>query len=458
LILAKQQTKNQDTFIRVLQEDHQQKITDNRDGIKNAEIQIAKATTILQSREMDKGAVLISLGDVAGPRMALQNVERSNRELERRMGDLILEVLEYKQNPSSAKEVTPHRLAIQKLEFSIGEYKKQIRLQHKEIEQYEQNPVCPTCHNKLSDEAVTVAIQALETKQSDTILQYDQLVDSLDDVERELQATVQEVIDKREKEIKQLEESLRNNTTALLMAQEAMEAVRLGEDQLRVVEKAIVEQKTIIASQKSIIQTLQKQIAEVEAKTGNIDAEQETLRQMAARVVSLIEQRTALHEEKQYLDIAATMLKDSGIKTKVIRQYLDTINRLVNLYLQAMDFFVLFTLDEEFKEVIKSSFRDEFSYENFSEGEKQRIDLALTLTWRAIAKAKNSMNTNLLILDEVFDSSLDVNGTEYVMRLLDELGTDTNVFVISHKGVGIEDRFTNTIRFVKKQNFSLIED
>jgi DNA repair exonuclease SbcCD ATPase subunit len=390
--------------------------------------------------------------------MALQNVERSNRELTGRIGALKQDIEHCEKNPSGTTEAMPYRLAIQKLEFSLVEYKNQIESLWKEIEQYKKNPVYPTCNKKLDDEAVIVAITALELKRTVAIEQYNGLIHELDGAEEGLQLTVQSANTQRKKIIAGLEQELSDNVGALLEAQEAMEAVRLGEDQLKVVEKAIVEQKTIIASQKSIIQTLQKQIAEVEAKTGNIDAEQETLRQMASRVVSLIEQRTALHEEKQYLDIAATMLKDSGIKTKVIRQYLDTINRLVNLYLQAMDFFVLFTLDEEFKEVIKSSFRDEFSYENFSEGEKQRIDLALTLTWRAIAKAKNSMNTNLLILDEVFDSSLDVNGTEYVMRLLDELGTDTNVFVISHKGVGIEDRFTNTIRFVKKQNFSLIED
>jgi energy-coupling factor transporter ATP-binding protein EcfA2 len=150
------------------------------------------------------------------------------------------------------------------------------------------------------------------------------------------------------------------------------------------------------------------------------------------------------------------MLKDSGIKTKVIRQYLDTINKLVNKYLAAMDFFVSFTLDEEFKEVIKSEFRDEFSYENFSEGEKQKIDLSLMFTWRTIAKTKNSMNTNLLILDEVFDSSLDVDGTDFVMNLLNELA-GTNVWVISHKGQGIDDKFTKVIKFEKKQNFSYME-
>ena len=150
------------------------------------------------------------------------------------------------------------------------------------------------------------------------------------------------------------------------------------------------------------------------------------------------------------------MLKDSGIKTKIIRQYLPVINKLVNKYLQAMDFFVQFDLDETFKETIKSRFRDNFSYSSFSEGEKQRIDLALIFTWRTIAKMKNSANTNLLLLDEVFDSSLDVNGTDYVMSLLNTIGEDTNVFVISHKGDQLFDKFRSQIKFEKKNNYSVM--
>jgi energy-coupling factor transporter ATP-binding protein EcfA2 len=148
-------------------------------------------------------------------------------------------------------------------------------------------------------------------------------------------------------------------------------------------------------------------------------------------------------------------LKDGGIKTKIVRQYLPIINRLVNRYLSALDFFVNFNLDEAFKETIKSRHRDEFSYASFSEGEKQRIDMALMLTWRAVAKIKNSANTNLLILDEIFDSSLDTNGTEELMKILNLL-EDTNLFIISHKGDILQDKFRNVIRFDKVNNFSRI--
>ena len=149
------------------------------------------------------------------------------------------------------------------------------------------------------------------------------------------------------------------------------------------------------------------------------------------------------------------MLNDTGIKTKIIKQYLPIMNQLINKYLMSMDFYVNFNLDENFNETIKSRFRDTFNYASFSEGEKMRIDLALLFTWRAIAKMKNSVNTNLLILDEIFDSSLDGQGTDEFLRILNTLG-DENTFVISHKGDQLVDKFRNSIKFEKQQNFSRI--
>jgi len=163
-----------------------------------------------------------------------------------------------------------------------------------------------------------------------------------------------------------------------------------------------------------------------------------------------------LMNEKHYYEFAGSLLKDTGIKTKIIKQYLPIMNKLINKYLTAMDFFVNFNINENFEETIKSRHRDEFSYANFSEGEKMRIDLALLFTWRQIAKMKNSTNTNLLILDEVFDSSLDTVGTEEFLKLIHEMGVDTNVFVISHKGDQLFDKFRSVIRFEKKGNFSRI--
>ena len=157
-----------------------------------------------------------------------------------------------------------------------------------------------------------------------------------------------------------------------------------------------------------------------------------------------------------YLMSANDMLKDTGIKTKIIKQYLPVMNNLVNKYLSAMESYFNFTIDENFSEVIKSRYRDEFSYDSFSEGEKMRIDLALLFTWRAVAKLKNSASTNLLILDEVFDSSLDSNGTDEFLKLLQSLGLKSNVFVISHKGDTLYEKFDNVLRFEKVQNFSKV--
>ena len=152
------------------------------------------------------------------------------------------------------------------------------------------------------------------------------------------------------------------------------------------------------------------------------------------------------------------MLQDTGIKTKIIKQYLPFINKQVNRYLQLMDFFINFTLDEEFNEVLKSRFRDEFSYSSFSEGEKQKIDLALLFTWREVARMKNSAATNLLILDEVFDSSLDAGATNELLSILKSLGAGTNLYVISHKGDLLHSKFMRTLRFEKINDFSKMSD
>ena len=162
-----------------------------------------------------------------------------------------------------------------------------------------------------------------------------------------------------------------------------------------------------------------------------------------------------LRESKQYLTIASDMLKDSGIKTLIIKQYLPIMNKLINKYLTDMDSYFDFHLDENFSEIIRANFRDTFTYDSFSEGEKMRIDLALLFTWRAIAKMKNSADTNLLILDEVFDSSLDTNGTEEFLKILQTMGSD-NVFIISHKGDTLNEKFDNVIKFEKVKNFSKV--
>lgn len=198
---------------------------------------------------------------------------------------------------------------------------------------------------------------------------------------------------------------------------------------------------------------LEKEITELSVQ-GDIDVEKDKIKILANDALQKNEVKMTLVKEKQLQEIAGVLLKDTGIKTTIIREYLPAMNKLINMYLSAMDFFVRFELDESFNETIKSRFRDEFTYASFSEGEKMRIDLAILFTWRQIAKMKNSVNTNLLLLDEIFDSSLDVAGTDYFLSVMDTLGENTNVFVISHKGDVLLDKFKNNIRFEKTNDFS----
>jgi DNA repair exonuclease SbcCD ATPase subunit len=218
----------------------------------------------------------------------------------------------------------------------------------------------------------------------------------------------------------------------------------------------IVKHNSTITSINQYITKLNKEIKLLSDKRENLTEENQKLKDLKSELSALLKTQEELSIEKHYHDYAASLLKDNGIKTRIIKQYLPIINKLVNKYLKAMDFFVNFNLNENFEETIKSRHRDDFSYANFSEGEKMRIDLALLFTWRQIAKLKNSTNTNLLILDEVFDSSLDSVGTDEFLKLIHGMDTDTNIFVISHKGDQLFDKFRSIIRFEKVNNFSRI--
>ena len=201
---------------------------------------------------------------------------------------------------------------------------------------------------------------------------------------------------------------------------------------------------------------LEADILSMKEDTANIDEEKRKLKQIADDALLLIDKKNQLFQEKQIHEVSSILLKDTGIKTAIIKEYLPVMNKLINGYLSAMDFYVHFELDEAFNEVIKSRFRDEFTYASFSEGEKMRIDLAILFTWRQIAKMKNSVNTNLLILDEIFDSSLDNSGTDYFLSVMNALGDKSNVFVISHKGDQLFDKFHSVVKFEKKNDFSSI--
>jgi DNA repair exonuclease SbcCD ATPase subunit len=305
--------------------------------------------------------------------------------------------------------------------FSINkQLRERVNKTQADIKFYHEHDSCPTCDQALTEELKTKALAEHSARESE-------LQTAMADLETQL-ASINAKIDN----IVQIQQGISQAES-----------------------KLINYNHQVIAGQK-YIQKLQEEKLQDEDDTGNLDDEKMKLRAMAREVMTMASEKTNLNEEKYYQDIAASLLKDTGIKTKIIRQYLPAINKLVNKYLGAMDFFVSFELDEAFNETIKSRHRDDFTYASFSEGEKQRIDLALLFTWRTIAKMKNSASTNLLLLDEVFDSSLDHNATDYLMNILNTLGEDTNVFVISHKGDILFDKFRSVIKFEKFQNFSRI--
>ena len=195
----------------------------------------------------------------------------------------------------------------------------------------------------------------------------------------------------------------------------------------------------------------------MEGTTGDLQGANAELNKLNEFSIAKNEEKFTLGEQYSYNQVASELLRDTGIKTKIIKQYVPVINQLTNQYLQILDFFVHFDLDENFSETIRSRHRDNFSYDSFSEGEKQRIDLSLLFTWRQIAKMKNSVATNLLILDETFDSSLDDDGVDNLMKILYSLGEETNVFVISHKAELEDAQFQRRLEFVKDKNFSKLK-
>lgn len=307
------------------------------------------------------------------------------------------------------------------LRSSTKQEERNIAHINEQIEFYEHNENCPTCSQNL----------ALNHKQKSIDKLKDQLVLSqqhLSDFGDELNNTDIRIkhIDVVKKQIKDISLELSSINSRKIAAE-------------------------------SYIEKLEKEITR-SSINGNTTDEKMKLKELAKDALSITHKRNELNEQKYYYDICVTLLKDGGIKTKVIKQYLPVINKLVNKYLAALDFFVSFELDENFDETIKSRHRDDFSYSSFSEGEKSKIDLSILFAWRTIAKMKNSASSNLLILDEIFDSSLDSNSTDNLMHILSTTGNDTNVFVISHNGEKLFDKFRSIIKFSKnQQGYSRIE-
>jgi DNA repair exonuclease SbcCD ATPase subunit len=253
--------------------------------------------------------------------------------------------------------------------------------------------------------------------------------------------------------ISELEQGLTQLIAEMSKTNEKIKEYKVVEKKLNELDISVAKINTSISEINRHSNRLDNEIAKLENDDTNTNVVQKELEKIQEDLKDVNVEKQKAVEEKKYIDIAREILNDTGVKANIIKKYLPIMNNLINKYLQSMDFFVNFHLDEEFNETIKSRFRDTFNYNSFSEGEKLRIDLALLFTWRTIAKMKNSTNTNLLILDEIFDSSLDGQGTDDFFKILKTL-TNENTFIISHKGDILFDRFTNIIKFEKYKNFT----
>jgi len=286
---------------------------------------------------------------------------------------------------------------------------------------YEEHDDCPTCDQVISKEKKTEKQE--ELRQNAIRIQDDKVKAAV--AMKDLNASISTVLDSLN-ELKEKQGQILSNNEKISVLQ--------GE-----------------------VDKTQKEINSLSGQSGDLKNAKVEFEGFRESKDSLNERKLKYLEERTYNEVIGEMLKDTGIKTKVIKQYLPVMNKMINQYLQVLDFFVAFHLDESFNETIKSRHRDTFNYSSFSEGEKQRIDLSLLFTWRQVAKMKNSAATNLLILDETFDSSLDVDGVDSLTKILDTLEDGSNVFIISHKGDVLENKFRSKIEFIKERNFSKVK-
>lgn len=313
--------------------------------------------------------------------------------------------------------LTTKKNRLEKYEVGI---KSGVKRVVEEAKFFQSNDTCPTCVQKIDVEFKETKLDAAKAKA----------------------AELKEGMDQCIKQISETNTSIQSVNTTLTSLNEKRSSISFN--------------SITISNLQTQIDNLESEIEKLSDNGSNISKSNEDLSTLLTERDSLSEKKLELIDRRGYYDVISEMLKDTGIKTKVIKQYLPVMNKLINQYLQVMDFYVSFNLDESFQETIKSRYRDAFNYASFSEGEKQRIDLALLFTWRQIARMKNSAATNLLILDETFDSSLDNDGIENLLKILGTLEEGTNTFIISHKGDVLDSKFRNKLEFIKDRNFSRI--
>jgi DNA repair exonuclease SbcCD ATPase subunit len=394
-----------------------EKISTNKESItsKKSEMELLKQEYNLKKEHIEKlkqdnhSKVQEYENEIQVNNDTVEKLQTEIQELTVTIEDLQNKVSEKKDIENKVKQIT-------KLESQI---ENNISKFHKDIDFFRNHDDCPTCRQAIAVEIKNKEVESLTGK------------------------------------VTKLEQGLTELELKLNEEQKRLNDITELQKKVQEIQVDIATKNASIIGINKYLSKLNTIITELKSTNVNTEKDEQNLKTLKQNVSIVETDLKNLIEEKVYFDAASLLLKDSGIKTKIVKQYLPIINKLVNKYLSSLDFFVNFNLDESFKETIKSRHRDDFSYHNFSEGEKQRIDMALMLTWRAVAKLKNSSNTNLLILDETFDSSLDSNGTEELMKLL-HLLEGVNLFVISHKGDILQDKFANVIRFTKEKNFSRI--
>ena len=347
----------------------------------------------------------------------LDNAERQRSELE-------LEIQLIKNRISVLEPDVDGLSSIRKRLTKLQSIEKQIRSNLKKVESdisfYDDNDNCPTCGQTLDHHHV------------------------------------REILNEKQKKFEELQQGSIHIAEEISTVDSTIQDKEVAENDIHSQEITITNCANSMVALNKYIEKLNKDIEYLHKVRDKSDGDLEKITKLNEERYGIVEAITELAEEQKYFFAMGDMLKDGGIKTQIIKQYLPVMNNLINKYLTAMESYFNFTMDEQFNEIIKSRYRDEFSYASFSEGEKMRIDLALLFTWRSVAQLKNSANTNLLILDEVFDSSLDTNGTDEFLKLLQSLDSKSNVFVISHKGDALYDKFDSTIKFEKIQNFSKV--
>ena len=394
-------------------------------------------------------------------------------------------------------KVSDNKNALQQIDYEINLIEEKIKMeadylaQMKEDKGAERKKLEQTINDKQGDlETLQNAVESLQaqvetllndikdkdklSKKSDKYLQLESAItQKLKGIQKQKQffvdndhcPTCDQDIDEglKTSKISEADASISETEEGLAQLEEQLSSISATLVSYRGIQEQIDELNTEIQSNQNKQSGINNFLTEVRQHIATLDETESSKEQDKAKSEELANdleeaqlKRVDKRRQQVVLNTATTLLRDTGIKARIIKQYVPVINKLINKYLASMEFFVDFHLDEDFKETIRSRHRDDFAYASFSEGEKMRIDLALLFTWRAIAKLKNSASTNLLIMDEVFDSSLDSSGTDEFLKIIKELTSDTNIIIISHKTDQLLDKFTNIIRFEKYKNFSRI--